>query len=239
VGRSEVGSRRSDPCRLVIGVGGGSGSGKSLYAKALAERLHPRSVVLLSEDDYYLRFEGPGFDPSRFDFDVPSARDHALLAGHLDRLRQGLTIDQPRYSFRIHAPLKRRIKVAPAQVVIVEGLHVLHEPKVRALLDFSVFLDVDGDVRFIRRLLRDTRERGRSVASVTHQYLATVKPAHERFVAPTKALADVVLVLDAATDASGEAVMERWLDETIRVLTLRGRLSNVEPAKVEPRGPLE
>ncbi len=221
--RSKTESQRAGPCRLVIGVAGGSGSGKSLYAKALAERLSPRSVVLLSEDDYYRRFEGPEFDPCTFDFDVPSARDHAQLAEHLERLRQGLAIDRPAYSFRTHAPLKKRIKVAPAEVVIVEGLHVLHDPKVRALLDFSVFLDIDDDVRFIRRLLRDTRERGRSVGSVTDQYLATVKPAHDRFVAPTKALADVVLAVDPAADSSGEAMMERWLNETLRALTFPAR----------------
>lgn len=221
---SDEASRRAGPCSLVIGVAGGSGSGKSLYAKALAERLHPRSVVLLSEDDYYRRFEGPEFDPRTFDFDVPSARDHAQLAEHLRSLRRGMAVDRPAYSFRTHAPLKKRVKVAPAQVVIVEGLHVLHDPDVRSLLDFSVFLDVDDDVRFRRRLLRDTRERGRSLASVTDQYLATVKPAHERFVAPTKALADVVLAVDGDVDSSGEAMMERWLNETIRTLTLAARL---------------
>ena len=224
MGRSEVVSRRPGPCRLVIGVAGGSGSGKSLYARSLAERLQPRCVVLLSEDDYYRCFEGPGFDPRRFDFDVPSARDHALLADHLGRLREGLAIERPVYSFRTHAPLKKRVRVAPAQVVIVEGLHVLHDPKVRTLVDFSVFLDVDDDVRFIRRLLRDTRARGRSVTSVTGQYLATVKPAHERFVAPTKALADLVLAVDPAADSSGEVTMGRWLDETLSALFVGGRL---------------
>ena len=224
MGRSEEGLPRADPCRLMIGVTGGSGSGKSRYAKALSERLRPRTVVLLSEDDYYRRFEGPGFDPRRSDFDVPSARDHAQLAEHLERLRHGLTIDRPVYSFRIHAPLKKRVRVEPAQVIIVEGLHVLHDPKVRALLDFSVFLDVGADIRFIRRLLRDTRERGRTVASVTDQYLATVKPAHERFVAPTKALTDLVLTDGAAADSFGEMMMERWLSETIRALTLAARL---------------
>jgi uridine kinase len=198
--------------RWVIGVAGGSGSGKSLFARALADRLAPRTVVLISEDDYYRRFDGPDFDPRRFDFDAPSARDHAQLAAHLQRLRQGLAIDRPVYSFRIHAPLKRRVLTPAAEVVIVEGLHVLHDPAVREGLDFSVFLDVDDDLRFIRRLLRDTRERGRSVRSVTDQYLATVKPAHSRYVAPTGALANLVLAYEVGEGASDAANMERWLN---------------------------
>ena len=204
---------------LMIGVAGGSGSGKSLFARALAQRLQPRSVALLSEDDYYRRIDEPGFDPRVFDFDAPSARDHAQLAGHLRRLRQGQAIERPVYSFRTHAPLKRLVPTAPAEVVIVEGLHVLHAAEVRAQLDFSVFLDVDGDIRFIRRLMRDIRQRGRSVQSVS-QYLATVKPAHDRFVAPTRALADLVLCFDAA-EGGEDAILARWLDATHAALAAR------------------
>ena len=204
--------------RLVIGVAGGSGSGKSLFARALAERLRPRTVVLVSEDDYYRRLDGPHVDPRRFDFDAPSARDHARLADHLARLRQGLSIEAPVYSFRRHAPLKKTFTIAPAEVVIVEGLHVLHDPRVRDLLDFSVFLQVDGDVRFIRRLLRDMRERGRSAQSVADQYLATVKPAHDRFVEPTRALADLVLSCSPAPGRDDEELLRRWLDEAVAAL---------------------
>lgn len=203
-------------CRLIIGVAGGSGSGKSLFAGALAERLRPRQVVLISEDHYYRRVEGPDFDPRRFDFDVPEAIDHPRLAEHLARLRQGRPIDRPVYSFRIHAPLKRCVRIAGAEVVIVEGLHVLHDAGVRAALDFSLFLDVEGDIRFIRRLLRDTRERGRSVKSVTDQYLATVKPAHDRFVQPSAAAANLVLAY-APGEADADA-LARWLDQAVSAL---------------------
>jgi uridine kinase len=206
---------------LVIAVTGGSGSGKSLFARALAGRLAPRSVVLISEDDYYRRIDEPDFDPRHFDFDAPSALDHGLLAHHLASLRRGETIRRPVYSFRIHAPLKRRVLTAPAQVVIVEGLHVLHDGDVRAQLDFSIFLDVDDDLRFIRRLLRDTRERGRSVRSVTDQYLATVKPAHDRYVGPSRAVADLVLDLKAHPGLDEAAVLERWLDHTEQALARR------------------
>lgn len=201
-----------------IGVAGGSGSGKSLFARALAERLRPRSVTLISEDDYYRRFDGPDFDPSRFDFDAPSARDHAQLAEHLRQLHRGCAIDRPVYSFRIHAPLKRRVRTPATDVVIVEGLHVLHDPAVRGALDFSIFLEVDADLRFIRRLLRDTRERGRSVRSVTDQYLATVKPAYDRCVAPSRALADLVLTYDAGARDADAANLARWLEEASRAL---------------------
>ena len=209
----------ADRCRLMIGVTGGSGSGKSLFAQALAARLRPRTVVVISEDDYYYRRpEGPGRDPARFDFDAPSARDHPHLAAHLSQLRKGQTIARPIYSFRIHAPLKRTAATAPGEVVIVEGLHVLHDPHVRGLLDFSLFLEVDDDVRFIRRLLRDTRERGRSMRSVVEHYLSTVKPAHDRFVEPVRELASLVLSRDGAGGASDEAILERWLDVTLEGL---------------------
>jgi uridine kinase len=197
--------RGAGDCRLIIGITGGSGSGKSLFAQALAERLRPRTVVVISEDDYYRRLEGPDRDPARFDFDAPSARDHARLAEHLGQLRQGQTIARPIYSFRTHAPLKRTVPTAPGEVVIVEGLHVLHDPRVRGLLDFSIFLDVDNDIRFIRRLLRDIRERGRSVRSVVDQYLSTVKPAHDRFVEPVKGLASLVLT-------GGDGALEWWIN---------------------------
>jgi uridine kinase len=202
----------------IIGVAGGSGSGKSLFASALAERLAPRSVVQISEDDYYRRFEGPEFDPRVFDFDAPSARDHGLLAEHLSRLRQGVAIQRPVYSFRAHAPLKQRVRVEPADMVIVEGLHVLHDADVRAMLDFSVFLDVDDDLRFIRRLLRDTRQRGRSVKSVTDQYLATVKPAHDLHVAPARARADIVLSFRPSEDVSEAQALTHWLDLALAAL---------------------
>ena len=211
-GEGSAGQGRETPCR-VIGVAGGSGSGKSLFARAMAARLHPRTVVLISEDDYYRRLDGPHVDPRQFDFDAPAARDHAHLAADLGRLRQGLAIDRPVYSFRIHAPLKRTVRVAPAEVVIVEGLHVLHDAQVRGLLDFSIFLQVDADIRFIRRLLRDRRQRGRSVQSIAGQYLATVRPAHERFVEPTRVLAHLVLTHDAGLGE--EAVLERWLEEAV------------------------
>ncbi len=218
---SKTRAAEQEVCRLIIGVAGGSGSGKSLFARALADRLKPRGVLLLSEDDYYRQFQGPDFDPSRFDFDVPSARDHELLAEHLDRLGQGLAIARPVYSFPKHAPLKRRIPTPPAEVVIIEGLHVLHDPGVRSRLHFGVFLDVDGDIRFIRRLLRDTRERGRSVKFVTRQYLATVKPAHDLYVQPTRALADLVLRFDP-TQMNEAEVLPRWLDATMAALPSLG-----------------
>jgi uridine kinase len=211
----------ANPCELVIAVAGGSGSGKSLFAGALADRMAPRPVVLISEDDYYRRVDEPDFDPRRFDFDAPSARDHELLARHLAELRQGRAIRRPVYSFRRHAPLKRRARTAPAPVVIVEGLHVLHDAEVRQQIDFAIYLDVDDDIRFIRRLLRDTRERGRSIRGVTDQYLATVKPAHERYVAPARAAADLVLDLKSHAGFDEAAVLQRWLDEAVDALARR------------------
>lgn len=209
------------PGAFVIAVTGGSGAGKSCLARALIDRLPAGAAVLISEDDYYRRIDDPHFEPGSFDFDVPSARDHAQLAEHLAQLHQGLPIDRPVYSFKIHAPLKRRQRVAPTEVVIVEGLHVLHEPAVRAMVDLSLFIEVDDDVRFIRRLLRDTRERGRSVRSVTDQYLSTVKPAHLRFVQPARDQADLVLTVPPSADANDAQVLRDWLEQVICALPAR------------------
>lgn len=187
--------------RVLVGICGGSGSGKTTLARALAGWF--ASAVVLAEDHYYLCSDGvPDFDPARFDFDAPHAKEAALLVEHLRRLRAGEPVEAPLYDFSSH----RRSGVAPvppAAVVVVEGLHVLHDPDLRALFDHRFFVDAPEAVRFARRLQRDVRERGRTERSVADQWNGTVQPAYERWVAPQAAFAD--RVIDGTADTAREA----------------------------------
>ena len=179
---------------LLIAITGGSGSGKSTLARALAEALGPEQAVVVLEDWYYVDAAAlPDFDASTFDFDHVAARDHALLARHLADLKAGRAVEAPIYSLIHHGRDPGVAPVPAAPVVIVEGIHLLATPEVAALFDLKVFVDTPADIRFIRRLLRDQAERGRTAQSVIDQYLKTVRPGHERFTEPGRALADFVV----------------------------------------------
>ena len=179
---------------LLIAVAGGSGSGKSTLAAALQARLPDGAVRVVIEDAYYGDWGGqPGFDAATFDFDDVSAKDHGLLAEHLTALKAGRAVDGPIYCFSTHRRKPETERLEPSAVVVVEGAHLLCTPALAALFDLRVFVDTPADVRFIRRLIRDQRERDRTADSVIHQYLATVRPAHERFIEPSRRLADIVI----------------------------------------------
>ena len=179
---------------LLIAITGGSGSGKSTLARALAEALGPEQAIVVLEDWYYVDAAAlPEFDASTFDFDHVAARDHALLARHLADLKAGRAVEAPIYSLIHHGRDPGGAPVPAAPVVIVEGIHLLATPEVAALFDLKVFVDTPADIRFIRRLLRDQAERGRTAQSVIDQYLKTVRPGHERFTEPGRALADFVV----------------------------------------------
>ena len=179
---------------LLIAITGGSGSGKSTLAQALAAALGPEQAVVVLEDWYYVDAAAlPDFDASTFDFDHVAARDHALLARHLADLKAGRAVEAPIYSLIHHGRDPGGAPVPAAPVVIVEGIHLLATPEVAALFDLKVFVDTPADIRFIRRLLRDQAERGRTAQSVIDQYLKTVRPGHERFTEPGRALADFVV----------------------------------------------
>lgn len=179
---------------ILIGVTGGSGSGKSTLAEALLDALPPGAAVLLREDSYYIDAAAlPGFDAATFDFDDVAARDHDLLARDLAELKAGRPITSPVYSFIHHGREPQGEPVAPADVVIVEGACLLCSAPVRALFDIRVFVDTPADIRFIRRLLRDQAERGRTAESVIAQYLSTVRPGHERYTEPSRAEADFIV----------------------------------------------
>ena len=177
----------------LIGVAGGTGSGKSTLARALVDRF---GGCLIHLDSYYLDRSGlPPEERVRLNYDEPAAIDAALLVEHLRRLARGEPVQKPLYSFETHTRVGGEM-VTPARLLIVEGLFTLWWEPLRALLDVKVFVDAPADVRLIRRTRRDVAERGRTVDQVLEQYLGTVRPMHERYVEPTKAHADLVVVND-------------------------------------------
>jgi uridine kinase len=179
---------------ILIAITGGSGSGKSTLAEALVASLAPGAAVLMREDSYYRDAASlPGFDAATFDFDDVTARDHELMIRDLRALKSGQDIVAPVYSFIHHGREPGGEPVRAAEVVIVEGTHVLCTPDLVDLFDIRVFVDTPADIRFIRRLLRDQSERGRTADSVVAQYLATVRPGHERLTEPSRVRADFII----------------------------------------------
>lgn len=183
---------------LLIGIVGGSGSGKTTLARALTQRLGDQAAMI-AEDSYYGDWGAePGFDPSTFDFDDVASRDHALMADHLAALKAGGGIDVPVYDFVTHRRLgDQSTRVEAVEAVVVEGLHLFCTPLVADLFDLKVFVDTPSDIRFIRRLIRDQAERGRTWDSVVAQYLGTVRPAHLRQVEPSRTQAEIVILDEA------------------------------------------
>lgn len=179
---------------ILIAITGGSGSGKSTLAEALVSALPDGAAVLVREDSYYKDAAAlPGFDAATFDFDDVAARDHDLMIADLKALKAGRSVTAPVYSFIHHGREPGGEPIPAARVVIVEGTHVLCTPDLTALFDIRVFVDTPADIRFIRRLLRDQAERGRSADSVVAQYLATVRPGHERLTEPSRTHADFIV----------------------------------------------
>jgi uridine kinase len=179
---------------ILIAITGGSGSGKSTLAEAIVSSLPAGAAALVREDSYYRDAASlPDFDADTFDFDDVTARDHDLMAEDLKRLKAGKPITAPVYSFIHHGREPEGEPIPAAEVIVVEGTHVLCTPEMTALFDIRVFVDTPSDIRFIRRLLRDQAERGRTAESVIHQYLLTVRPGHERLTEPSKVHADFVV----------------------------------------------
>lgn len=177
---------------LVIGIAGGSGSGKTTIAEALADAIS--GVTFIRHDDYYRH--RPELTPEQralLNYDHPDSLETDLLAKHLQMLRDGQPIDKPTYDFTNHMRSAVTITIAPAPVVVIEGILVLAEPELRDHMDLKVFVDTDADLRLARRLERDITERSRTADSVLRQYLATVRPMHLQFVEPSKRHADIII----------------------------------------------
>jgi uridine kinase len=179
---------------VVIGVTGGSGSGKTTVSREIIERLHGESVVMIPQDAYYNdQRDVPMAQRHNVNYDHPDAFDHKLLIAQVQALLSGQAIEQPIYDYTEHTRSNQTVHIEPANVIILEGVLLFTDPSVRDLLDIKVYVDTDDDLRFIRRLQRDIVERGRSVESVISQYLDTVKPMYHQFVEPTKRYADIIL----------------------------------------------
>jgi uridine kinase len=178
---------------LIIGVAGGSGSGKTTVARAIIDPLDV-DAVLIDADAYYGDLAHLSLEERKqVNFDHPDALDIPLLADHLTRLANGQSIEKPTYDFAAHTRAARTVVVEPRDVVLVDGILILSDSRLRPLFDIKVFVDVAGDVRFIRRMQRDILERGRGLEDVIDQYLGTVRPMHLEFVEPSKRYADVIL----------------------------------------------
>ena len=178
---------------ILIGIAGGTGSGKTTLTRHLKEHFGD-SVTVIGHDSYYKRQEGKTYEErAKVNYDHPSAFDTELLIEHLKQLKAGHPIQCPVYSYVEHNRTDETVEVLPNKVIIVEGILIFQNPTLREMFDIKIFVETDADVRILRRLRRDVKERGRSVDSVIEQYLATVKPMHDRFVEPSKRYADVII----------------------------------------------
>lgn len=178
---------------IVIGVTGGSASGKTSVSRAIFDHFSGHSVVLLAQDSYYKHSDLP-FDQRRLiNYDHPLAFDTPLLLAQLQALIRGEAIDKPVYDYANHNRAAITERVESRAVIIVEGILILADPKLRDLMDIKVYVDTDDDIRIIRRIRRDMAERGRDLADIIDQYLATVKPSYHQFIEPTKRYADIII----------------------------------------------
>jgi uridine kinase len=179
---------------FVIGVAGGSGSGKSTVTRQVLASVGAGQAAVLMQDDYYLDQSGMSAqERCKTNYDHPDAFDWPLMMQHMQALREGRAIEMPVYDFTVHNRCSKTVKVEPAPIIVIEGLFALFDPQLRQMMSLKVFVDTASDVRFIRRLQRDMAERGRSAESVIEQYLHTVRPMHKQFIEPTKRNADVIL----------------------------------------------
>ena len=178
---------------LVIGIAGGTGSGKTTLMKNIIERFGD-VVTVLSHDNYYRRHDELTYEQRcKINYDEPAALETDLMARHLDLLRQGQSIECPVYDFTQHNRSNETITVVPKSVIIVEGILIFENQALRELMDIKIFVDTDADIRLCRRIKRDVNKRGRSLESVLLQYQQTVKPMHEKYVEPSKKYADIVV----------------------------------------------
>lgn len=193
---------------LVIGLAGGSGSGKTTVVRRIVEALGDDHVTVLDHDRYYrdhpeLRLE----ERAALNYDHPDSLETGLMVRHVEQLKGGAGFDAPMYDFTRHARAAATERFEPRTALIVEGILVFADKRLRELMDIKIFVDADDDIRFIRRLERDTSERGRTVQSVIDQYLGTVKPMHLEFVEPTKRYADVIIPRGGHNDVAIDMVL--------------------------------
>ena len=179
---------------ILIGIAGGTGSGKTTLANELINSFGQDEVSILRHDNYYKRHDDMCYEErSKLNYDHPDAFDTELLCEHIRELKAGRSIQMSVYDYSVHNRSEETIEVRPAPVIVLEGILIFAETSLCELMDIKVFVDTDADVRILRRIVRDVKERGRSLDSVISQYLTTVKPMHEQFVEPSKRRADIII----------------------------------------------
>ncbi len=178
----------------VIGIAGGSGSGKSTFAEGLLNKF-PDSIALVSCDNYYKAHDDLPLEERRLlNYDDPESLEFDLMVGHLQALRRGEAVDCPVYDYALHTRSNKVLRIEPKPVIIVDGILILAEPSLRNTFDLGIYVDADPDERILRRAKRDMETRGRRIDDITAQYLSTVKPMHEKYVEPSKKYADLIVV---------------------------------------------
>lgn len=179
---------------ILIGIAGGTGSGKSTIAREIYKHFDSTCIAMIEQDSYYKDQSNLSYEERiKTNYDHPDAFDTSLLVHQLNLLLEGETVEKPIYNFEIHNRIEETVLVQSREIIIVEGILVLQEKILRDMLDIKIYVDTDADVRFIRRLVRDINERGRTTESVINQYLKVVKPMHEQFTEPTKRYADIII----------------------------------------------
>jgi uridine kinase len=213
---------------LIIGIAGGSGSGKSTVAKNVAENLTTSSVAFIDMDAYYKNFCDLSLDQrKRLNWDHPDAFDYDLLCAHLEALSRRDAIEKPEYDFVTHLRSADSTTIDPADVVVIDGILLFVDERVRNLCDVKVFVDADADIRLIRRIERDTHVRGRPLDEIIEQYLSTVQPMHLQFVEPSKRYADVIVPRGGHNAIAIEMIVAK----------IQRRLQNASEGGAAPRTP--
>jgi len=194
----------------MIGIAGGTGSGKTTVAQSVFDRVGSHRIEWISHDSYYRDFSHLTADERRaVNYDHPDSLETDLMIAQLDELAQGRAVEVPMYDFTRHARMAQATRVEPRRVIIVEGILVLYPPELRERIDIKLFVDTPADIRFIRRMLRDVQSRGRSVESVIDQYLTSVRPMHEEFVEPSKRYADLIIPEGGENRVALDAIISR------------------------------
>jgi uridine kinase len=210
-------------CFMIIGICGGTGSGKTTVANRILETVSADDVIFLQQDSYYRNLNDMPLDyRQEVNFDHPDALDNDLLVKHIRRLKSGAPVELPIYDFKTHSRLAETLHVEPKPIIIVEGILIFADARILEEMDIKIFVDTPDDIRFIRRLRRDIAERGRTAESVIEQYLATVRPMHIQFVEPSKRYADVIIPEGGHNLVSIDLISVKIRDRLARDLTATG-----------------
>ena len=200
---------------VVISVAGGSGSGKTTVSNKIVKNFKKKDVRIIKLDDYYKRLDMPLSEREKVNYDHPDSLDFDLFVKQINDLINGKSIEKPLYDYSIHQRKEETEYIEPSRILVLEGILVLQDERIRKLSDIKVYVDTDSDIRFIRRMTRDINERGRSVESVVTQYLTTVKPMHEAFVEKTKKYADIIIPNDFQHDVAVD-LLESKISEILK-----------------------